>query len=81
MNKYAANSRWKESKGCIRKRRFADAESAEIARISLQRERAYRCEYCRGWHLTGSMPASERVIRGLDKPKEETPCANLQQSN
>ena len=76
MNKSPASIRWKKARGCTYKVRYVDAESAEMARITLGRERAYHCEYCQGWHLTGKMPEVGALIQTPDDTKEKTACGS-----
>lgn len=50
-------------RGCLNKRRMTDAdEAAERARVKMLKGapplRAYRCNVCKGWHLTKRVPAN-----------------------
>lgn len=54
MRKYGARGR----RACGRKRRYQTSEEAEVVALESLRKgsdealRAYRCPYCKGWHLT-----------------------------
>lgn len=56
MNKYADQSRAKESYACTRKRRYNTEGEAEIGMRQSGRRNVYRCEFCGGWHVTSHIP-------------------------
>jgi hypothetical protein len=44
-----------ERKGCLRKRRFPDRLAAQLEASRWGDLRAYRCPFCKGWHLASKV--------------------------
>jgi hypothetical protein len=62
VNKYAEHSKWKESRGCVRKQKYATAKEAKTAveLRGLGLGSFYKCCFCDGWHISKQSPKADR---------------------
>lgn len=79
VRRCCARGKWTpEYSACARKRRYGSRESARQAALKCKRSHgldhdlwAYKCPWCRGWHITKRPHGDEAPVATADAPTWE----------